>query len=655
LFLFLGMAVFLKAQINVSLRGVDGLGQTRGILQSVENADIATAGDHYIVTRKDSSSPVRMVFKSSQGVGMNREAGQWWVLPLSAAGSHVNVNTNFWVLPVDPFSKENSWYIKLRNGGSISARLDAVLSTNIDASDFELYKSEARPHSDSFNHRYSFNIEGGAALENTLASFYWGTMLPSVIEKTTAKSYPYSDGYVVSTLNPESYAGSYPDVDHEFQIKGRLAVGSDLDLDVVRRMIELDFKLMNDDPEGLFRIPCAVQPSGIREYHVRRNSLDNKENAEMFLLTGNIEVLEDSWRYYEATKDTSWLRRNLTNLENAASATIANTDQYGRVWSDVYYEDQVIEDGRVTQAGAFAAYTFSLLARIESILNREDKSTYYTAISKKIASALVKPLPMGYWDEKNQRFVDWVDRNGRVHDHIHLLANALPVVFGYASDVQASAVQRMIDANIALFQRFPSFLAVDIAGYDKSEIGSGGPYDLSAAGRYWFWDATYWESRGDRKRLFTQLDAVALQAAKQDYFMGERYDMDYVYYIDGKNWHGAEKYYEYPNVYASVLIAKYLGIANSVDADVSVTPRIQSYGSVEYRISRYDLKYAYDAGGFTLKNLSEKKRSFKVDLSVLYAGKTQFKLTTHSGSQAVGPTSVIELSSQEEASLIPMK
>ncbi|MEO6966723.1 MAG: hypothetical protein ABI076_12650, partial [Acidobacteriaceae bacterium] len=91
--------------------------------------------------------------------------------------------------------------------------------------------------------------------------------------------------------------------------------------------------------------------------------------------------------------------------------TIANTDQYGRVWSDVYYEDQVIKDGRVTQAGAFAAHTFALLANMESILNRKDKSMYYSGYSKKIAAMLVQPLPMGFWDTKNQRFIDWVDRN----------------------------------------------------------------------------------------------------------------------------------------------------------------------------------------------------------------------------------------------------
>ncbi|MHB1857140.1 MAG: hypothetical protein ACYCPM_06865, partial [Acidobacteriaceae bacterium] len=404
--IFLWTVVPSEAQIAVLAGVAQGRTQTEGILQSIENGDIQSAGDHYLVTRKDSRLPVEMIFKSCQGVGIHRELNQWWVLPISAAGSQIEVNTNLWVLPENPLSPENSWYIKLQSGESIVARLDDVLTVRVSGDKFELYKSEARPHSDAFNNRYSFHINDGEALENALAGFYWGTMLPSVVEKTKAKNYPYHDGYVVSTLNPKSYAGTYPDVDHEFQIKGRLAMGSAVDLDIARRMIALQFKVMNDDPEKLYRIPCLIQPSGLREYYVRRNSQDKRENAEMFLLTGNIEVLEESWRYYQATKDTAWLRRNIVNLENAASETIANTDQYGRVWSDVYYEDQVIKDGRVTQAGAFAAHTFGLLADTENILGRKDKSMYYSGYSKKIAAALVKPLPMGFWDEKNQRFID---------------------------------------------------------------------------------------------------------------------------------------------------------------------------------------------------------------------------------------------------------
>src|SRR5262249_15913163 len=182
--------------------------------------------------------------------------------------------------------------------------------------------------------------------------------------------FPYHAGYVLSTLNVSSYAGSYPAVDHEFQIKGRLAMASDADLDVVRRMIELQFKLMEDDPEHLYRMPTSLQTDGRREYHIRRNSLDGRQNAAMFPLTGDVEVIEESWRYYEARKDIAWLRSNMKSLEHAAEWILSNTDQYGRVWSDVYYEDQVIKDGRVTQAQAFAARALDLLAGMENLVGR---------------------------------------------------------------------------------------------------------------------------------------------------------------------------------------------------------------------------------------------------------------------------------------------
>ncbi|MEO6966722.1 MAG: hypothetical protein ABI076_12645 [Acidobacteriaceae bacterium] len=295
--LFLSLVAPSEALMTAPTTGGPNGTKTDGILQSVENGTIQSAGDHYRVTRKDSRLPVELIFKSCQGVGINRELDQWWVLPINAVGSQIEANTNLWVLPVSPSSRENSWYIKLERGESMTAQLDDVMKVRVTGDNFELYKAEPRPHSDAFNNRYSFHIKDGEALENALAGFYWGTMLPSVVEKTRARKYPYSDGYVISTLNPEAYAGTYPDVDHEFQIKGRLAMGSALDLDIVRRMIALQFKVMNQDPEKLFRIPCSIQPSGLREYHVRRNSQDRKTNAEMFLLTGNIEVLEESWRY----------------------------------------------------------------------------------------------------------------------------------------------------------------------------------------------------------------------------------------------------------------------------------------------------------------------------------------------------------------------
>ena len=653
IFLFLGVATHTFALGGEASQDLTQQGNADGILQSIKNANVTHTGESLLVTRRDSRVQLEMVFTRCQALGVQYDHSQWWVLPMSATGAQIDPNKALWVLPLDAASKENSWYLELHGGGLHAKKTESGLTVTVDAESITLSKAEARPHSDPFGHRFSLQFAGGAELEEALAAFYWGTILPSVVEKTMAANFPYNSGYVLSTLNVKSYAGSYPAVDHEFQIKGRLAMGSEADLDVVRRMIELQFKLMNDDPELLYRAPTSVQPNGTREYHVRRNSQNNKENAAMFPLTGNIEVIEEAWHYYEARKDAAWLRSNIGNLEHAAGWVLSNTDQYGRVWSDVYYEDQVMKDGRETQAQAFAARAFELLAGMENRLGRQDKATHFSATANKMANVLIAPLPMGYWDAKNRRFIDWIDRNGQAHDHIHLLANELPVTFGYATADQAAAVRRLIDANAREFERFPSFLAANIADYDKSEIGDGGPYDLCAAGRYWYWDAAYQEAQQQRGVLLDQLKTVAAEGAKNNYSMDERYDMDHVYYVDGKNSHGAEKYYEYPNTFAAVLIAKYLGLTIPADADLSVAPLLKSYGSVEFRTPEYAVRYSYGDVGFMLKNLSDKPRRVKVDLSGLGSADLHYRLKSKSRSEIAGRRITLTLAAQEEVRWTP--
>lgn len=654
-FLLFGVSLPLCAQGSGYALNQVQPGTPDGILQSIENAEVSRAGNDLLLTRKNARAPIQIVFAHCFGLGVQYAENQWWALPISASDAQVNANRALWILPLDATSTNHSWHLVLRGGDLEAKKTEAGLTVTLRVESATLSKSEARPHSDAFGHRFSLDFPGGAKLEDALAAFYWGTMLPSVVEKTMAANFPYSSGYVLSTLNVNSYAGSYPSVDHEFQIKGRIALGSALDLDIVKRMIGLQFKLMNDDPEKLYRMPTSVQPDGRREYHVRRDSEDHRENAAMFPVTGNIEVIEESWRYYEARKDIAWLRSNIGNLEHSAKWILSNTDQYGRVWSDVYYEDQVIKDGRVTQAQAFAAHAFTLLAGMEDLLGRRDKASFYSEASKKMGNVLIAPLPMGYWNPASERFIDWMDRNGRAHDHIHLLANELPVTFGYATAAQAAAVRRLIDENAEQFERFPSFVAADIAGYDKSEIGVGGPYDLCAAGRYWYWDAAFRVSQKQNGILLDQLNKVAVEGAKNNYFMSERYDMDHVYYVDGKDAHGAEKYYEYPNVFTAVLIGKFLGLTVPADADLAVAPHLTSYGRVEFEIPEYAVRYSYGKNGFTLKNLSGKSRRYNVDLSALGFGAARYRLKIGSGSRIVSAHSTLILAAQEEARWTPLQ
>lgn len=569
-----------------------------------------------------------------------------FVLPSDAVHGSLRGRGTCWVLPTSP-REGDAWLIEA-DAPIAAERTDAGWAVTVEAPSTRLTRHRSRPHADIHGATFALDLRGGEQLADALAGFYWGTMLPSVIERTKAKDYADADGFVVSTL-ASKYSGTYPDVDHEFQIKGRLAWGSRLDLHVVRRMIELQLRMMREDPTGLWRNPCAIQPSGNREYHVRRNSMDRKENAVMFLVTGNIEVLESIWMYVARTKDTAWLQGHIADIEGAASGIEEYIDPLGRLWGDVYYEDQVIKDGRETMAQALAIRSFRLLAELETLIGRSAEATRYAEVAERLATSLKQPLPAGWWDPETSRFIDWVDRSGGAHDHIHLLANILPVLVGATSAEQESAVLDLVQRELPEFQRFPTFLSARIADYTDSEIGDGGPYDLCAAGRYWCWDAAFWRWRGDGKMLREQLDRVAAQGAVDDYVMGERYDMDYVYYVDGSPWHGAAHYYEYPCVFSWVLFAEYLGVRGALDVDLEVSLRLETYGSVRLEQEAYQLSYSYAAEGFTLENLAQKTRSFRVDLRAIYPSATHLK----TGDGISFDSGVATLKAGEAITLIP--
>jgi hypothetical protein len=539
-----------------------------------------------------------------------------FVLPSDPGGRALAGFGTCWVLPESPTSTRAGWLI--RADGAIDIRFEATgCHVTIQSTTATLTRHRARPHADVNGAVFAIDLPGAEHLADALAGFYWGTMLPCVVERTTARDCPDANGYVVSAL-AEKYLGTYPDVDHEFQIKGRLAWGSRADLHIVRRMIELQLRLMREDPQQLWRDPCAVQPDGTREYHVRRNSVDGSANAAMFLVTGNIEVLESVWLYIARTKDLAWLRDNIADIEGAASCVEDCIDSLGRLWSDVYYEDQVIKDGRETTAAALAVRSFELLAQLEDLLDRADHAAGYREVARKLSAAIQAPLPVGHWDSDNERFVDWVDRSGVSHDHVHLLANILPAMLAAADTYQVDQVVALVDSELDEFQRFPTFLAAHIEDYTNSEMGSAGPYDLCAAGRYWCWDAAFWSWRGNGGMLRQQLDRVARQGATEDFVMGERYDMDHVYYVDGSPWHGAAHYYEYPCVYAWVMIYEFLGVRASLTADLLIAPRIADSGSVTLSQDAYQLAYRFDGQSFSLENLATTPRTFDLELSALF-------------------------------------
>ena len=498
------------------------------------------------------------------------------IIPPHLQPAQFKGNTLLWIMPVD----EEECAVKIDcasytvNAGKSKIVID--FKGNIKETEYPSY-----PCCDFFGNEIKLDIEGGKEFEKTLSRFYWKNQLCQIAERTYLRNKKsIREGYVLSTLDISAYAGTYPAVDHEFHMKGRFALGGAAETELIKRMLLLQIKIMREDRRKQYRNVCAVQPSGSREYDVWRSTMSNKVRAQMFRITANIEFVEGVYNYYCLSKDIDFIKEYIYDIERNCDYIEKYIDENGFLDSNVYFEDQVIKDYTVLQAQLFASNSFRLMAEIEALLERDERKEHYSDISDALGKKAVQPFPNGFWDNENKRFIDWIDKNGNKHDRIHLLANELPELFGFASEEQANCSRKVIEANEDVFGKFPSFVAARIEDYNDDEIGDGGPYDLCAAGRYWCWDAEYIAFKGNGKKLFNQLMQVAKQAAEDEYLMGERYDMNYVYYNKGKNalknYHGATRYYEYPNVFIYVLICKYLGIRKGFDRDYIIKPLFEN-------------------------------------------------------------------------------
>jgi hypothetical protein len=74
---------------------------------------------------------------------------------------------------------------------------------------------------------------------------------------------------------------------------------------------------------------------------------------------------------------------------------------------------------------------------------------------------------------------------------------------------------------------------------------------------------------------------------------------------------------------------------------------------VEFDIPAYALRYTFTQSGFELKNLSNKPRRFKVDLSALIPSASHFQLITNSTTKTVPARSTLTLPAHAEAHWIP--
>lgn len=543
----------------------------------------------------------KTVFKKGEYLIYGFEKVGCHIIPPHYQPKKFSGDTVLWLLPADKTGRAKK--IDCGNYTVKVKRKETVIAFDGEKAEKEF---SAVPCCDFFGNEIAFELPEKEIFEKTFAEFYWNNLLNQMAERTfLRKKKDIREGYVLSTLNKKAYAGTYPAVDHEFHMKGRFAVGGRAEAELIKRMLLLQIKIMRKDKKKMYRNVCAVQPNRRREYNVWRKSRNSKVKAQMFRITANIEFVEGVYNYYSLTKDIGFVKEYIDDIEKNCAYIERFITSDGFLDSHVYYEDQVIKDFTVLQSQLFASDSFRLMSEIETLLGRKDKAEYYLSLSRRLGEKAVKTYPDGFWDKDEKRFIDWIDSGGEKHDRIHLLANELPELFGFASEEQAEFCRKIIEENSEVFDKFPSFVAAKIEDYTPSEIGVGGPYDLCAAGRYWCWDAEYIAHRKDGKKLLRQLLQVCRQAEVDDFLMGERYDMNYVYYNTGKdaehNWHGASLYYEYPNVWMYVFICKYLGIRHGFDCDYVLEPLFLN-GTV--RLPQYGIEFTVNDGRISeIKNL----------------------------------------------------
>lgn len=555
-----------------------------------------------------------------------RESNEVLIYAFESNGNHIvpphyqpktfNGDSIIWLLPAN----ENSGFSQKITCEKYTVKKSFKKTVIYFNGEYKTEKFDARPLCDFFGNKISFDIAHGKEFEKAFARFYWDNQLNQIAERTfLKKKKDIREGYVLSTLNKNAYAGTYPAVDHEFHMKGRFAIGGKAEASLIKRMLLLQIKIMREDRKKLSRNVCAIQPSRAREYNVWRKSINKKCKAQMFRITANIEFIEGVYNYYSMTKDIDFIKDNIIAIEKNCDYIEHFINDDGLLESHVYYEDQVIKDGAVLQAQLFAVNSFRLMAKIEQLVLNNEKAKHYLFVSRLLAETAVKDYPNGFWSSENNRFIDWIDSFGKAHEHVHLLANELPELFEICNEEQAEHCRSLIESRSDVFDKFPSFVAAEIENYTDSEIGVGGPYDLCAAGRYWCWDSEYIAYKKNGAKLESQLVQVAKQAQCDGYLMGERYDMNYVYYNKGadavKNWHGASLYYEYPNVFQYVLICKYIGVKRGFDCDIELAPLFEN-GRV--LLEQYGIEFEVQSGSVTsVKNLTDKQINVKINGKII--------------------------------------
>lgn len=206
----------------------------------------------------------------------------------------------------------------------------------------------------------------------------------------------------------------------------------------------------------------AVLPSGrvlSRWHNVPGDEIAGTYNAKTgyyeamwgYTIDSQPDFVINTSEQFDLNGNTKWLRAHQTTCEKALDWLIkrdANhngifemmnnniAEKKGSDWLDIVWASY---ENSFVNAQMYEALT--LWANCEKVLGDHEKSTYYTAVAKRLKDAFNKPIAEGgFWSPEKKQYVYWRDDDGSIHgDNLVTPVNFAAIAFGLCDDPQRIA------------------------------------------------------------------------------------------------------------------------------------------------------------------------------------------------------------------------
>ncbi len=199
-----------------------------------------------------------------------------------------------------------------------------------------------------------------------------------------------------------------------------------------------------------------------------------------YLLDANPDLVTNVAELYDQTGDLAWVKTHQVSCEKALDwickrdsndnglvemMTDSHNQKRGSDWIDIIwasYENAFVN--------AKLYHALVLWAAIEGRLGNAGKAEYYQHFAQKLKASFNKPIGLGgFWDEQNNCYVHWREKDGSIHgDNMVTPVNFMAIGYGICDDtLRRNAILDKIEAQMQQEKLF--FWPLCLSTYQKGD------------------------------------------------------------------------------------------------------------------------------------------------------------------------------------------